>query len=350
MMKKDREMALPAGEGAADDNIIENPAEKAAENTPAVSGSSAFGRMLHRNAARTAERRRTGELETRRSRRRRSSWRFILPSLIGVSVFFLVPFMVVVYYSLVNNPVQHVFVGTENYVRILQNPAFLTAARNTLVFSLISVPLAVVLSLFLAVVLESRIPFKSYFRSFFLSPMMVPVASVILVWQVLFHSHGLANDLIGIFGLGPIDWPKSDYAMIPICILFLWKNLGYNMILFMAGLSAIPREILEVAKLESATDWQIFWSIKLRYLSSSLMFVTIMSLINSFKVFREIYLLTGDHPYGSLYMLQHFINNNLSSLDYQKVSSAAILMSIVMVCIIALLLMAENRAGRDLES
>ena len=131
-------MALPAGEGAADDNIIENPAEKAAENTPAVSGSSALGRMLHRNAARTAERRRTGELETRRSRRRRSSWRFILPSLIGVSVFFLVPFMVVVYYSLVNNPVQHVFVGTENYVRILQNPAFLTAARNTLVFSLIS--------------------------------------------------------------------------------------------------------------------------------------------------------------------------------------------------------------------
>ena len=194
-MKKDREMALPAGEGAADDNIIENPAEKAAENTPAVSGSSALGRMLHRNAARTAERRRTGELETRRSRRRRSSWRFILPSLIGVSVFFLVPFMVVVYYSLVNNPVQHVFVGTENYVRILQNPAFLTAARNTLVFSLISVPLAVVLSLFLAVVLESRIPFKSYFRSFFLSPMMVPVASVILVWQVLFHSHGLADIL-----------------------------------------------------------------------------------------------------------------------------------------------------------
>ena len=177
-----------------------------------------------------------------------------------------------------------------------------------------------------------------------------PVSAGILVWHVLFHAHGLANDLIGIFGLGPIDWPKSDYAMIPICILFLWKNLGYNMILFMAGLSAIPREILEVAKLESATDWQIFWSIKLRYLSSSLMFVTIMSLINSFKVFREIYLLTGDHPYGSLYMLQHFINNNLSSLDYQKVSSAAILMSIVMVCIIALLLMAENRAGRDLES
>ena len=206
-------MALSAGEEPAAENFIEDPVESSpevpAEVTPAGS-SSAFGRMLHWNAARTAQRRRAGELETRRSRRKRSSWRFILPSLIGVSVFFLVPFLVVVYYSLVNNPVQHVFVGADNYMRILQNPAFLTAARNTLVFSMISVPLAVVLSLFLAVVLESRIPFKSYFRSFFLSPMMVPVASVILVWQVLFHSHGLANDMIGFFGLGPIDWPKSD--------------------------------------------------------------------------------------------------------------------------------------------
>jgi multiple sugar transport system permease protein len=188
------------------------------------------------------------------------------------------------------------------------------------------------------------------FRTFFLRPMMGPVASVVLVWQVIFHARGTLNQFLELFGVQGADWLKSPYCQLVIVVLFLWKNLGYNMILFMAGLSAIPREILEVAKLESATDWQIFWSIKLRYLSSSLMFVTIMSLINSFKVFREIYLLTGDHPYGSLYMLQHFINNNLSSLDYQKVSSAAILMSIVMVCIIALLLMAENRAGRDLES
>ena len=305
--------------------------------------------MLHWNAARTAQRRRAGELETRRSRRKRSSWRFILPSLIGVSVFFLVPFLVVVYYSLVNNPVQHVFVGTENYVRILQNPAFLTAARNTLVFSLISVPLAVVLSLFLAVVLESRIPFKSYFRSFFLSPMMVPVASVVLIWQVIFHYNGALNSLLSHFGVDPIDWLKSGYSQLVIVLLFLWKNLGYDMILFMAALSGIPREQLEAAEVDGAGPWKRFWKIKLRYISPSLLFVTILSLINSFKIFREVYLLTGKYPYESLYMLQHFMNNTFLNIDYQKLSAAAIIMFTVMLIIIGILFLIEAKFGKDVE-
>ena len=102
----------------------------------------------------------------------------------------------------------------------------------------------------------------------------------------------------GWFGKDKIDWLNSDYAQVVIIVLFLWKNLGYNMILFMSALSSIPKDILEVAVLESATPMQIFWHIKLRYLSSTILFVTIMSLINSFKVFREIYLLKGDYPYA----------------------------------------------------
>ena len=146
-----------------------------------------------------------------------------------------------------------------------------------------------------------------------------------------------------------IDWIKSDYALIVVVILFLWKNLGYNMIMFMAALASIPRDILEVARLESATPLQTFFYIKIRYLSSTLLFVTIMSLISSFKIFREVYLLTGDHPYDSIYTLQHFMNNKFKSLDYPTLSSAAILMSLVMIVIIGILFVTENRFGKDVE-
>ena len=178
---------------------------------------------------------------------------------------------------------------------------------------------------------------------------MVPIASVVLIWQVLFHYNGVANEFIMFFGGKQIDWLKSDYALIVLVILFIWKNLGYNMILFMAALGSIPKDIIEVAQLESATNWQIFFKIKLRYMSSTILFVTIMSLINSFKVFREIYLLTDDHPYDAVYMLQHFMNNMFASLDYQKLSAAAILMSIVMIIIIGILFIVENHFGKDVE-
>ena len=278
-----------------------------------------------------------------------SSGLFLAPSFLGVLLFFVLPFTVVIFYSVVDNPISHNFVFFDNFVRVIKNAAFQQAVKNTAMFSAIAVPLAVVLSLMLAIVLTQKLPFRSYFRTFFLSPMMVPVASVVLIWQVLFHYNGAVNDIVMFFGGDKIDWIKSDYALIVIVILFLWKNLGYNMILFMAALGSIPKDIIEVAQLESATNWQIFFKIKLRYMSSTILFVTIMSLINSFKVFREIYLLTDDHPYDAVYMLQHFMNNMFASLDYQKLSAAAILMSIVMIIIIGILFIVENHFGKDVE-
>lgn len=280
---------------------------------------------------------------------KRSSGLFIAPSFLGVLMFFILPFMVVIYYSLIDNPISGNFVFFDNFKSIVGNSAFRKAVHNTAVFSAVAVPLAVLLSLLMAIVLEAELPFRSQFRTFLLSPMMVPVASIVLIWQVLFHYNGAVNDMLGIFGMDKIDWLKSEYAQVVVVILFLWKNLGYNMILFMAALASIPKDILEVANLESATPLQTFFYIKIRYLSSTLLFVTIMSLINSFKVFREVYLLTGDYPYDTIYMLQHFMNNKFKSLDYQTLSAAAILMALVMVVIIGILFVAEDRFGKDVE-
>ena len=253
------------------------------------------------------------KLDKRMRKLKRSSGLFIAPSFLGVLAFFFLPFLVVIFYSLVDNPISMNFVFLDNFVSVIKNAAFRTAVHNTVVFSAIAVPLAVVLSLLLAVVLEAKLPFRSQFRTFFLSPMMVPVASIVLIWQVLFHYNGAVNDLLGVFGVEKIDWLK------------------------------------EVARLENATSLQTFFYIKIRYLSSTFLFVTIMSLISSFKIFREIYLLTTDYPYDSIYMLQHFMNNKFKSLDYQTLSAAAILMSLVMVVIIGLLFAVENHFGKDVE-
>lgn len=274
---------------------------------------------------------------------------FLSPSLLGVGIFFILPFGVVVYYSLIDGVGSRNFVFLKNFINLFQNSAFRLAAKNTLTFSLMAVPLAVVLSIALALMLECRIPLKSQFRTFFLSPMMVPVASVVLIWQVLFNYNGTVNEFLLIFGADKIDWLQSEYCQIVVLILFLWKNLGYNMILFMAALANIPKELLEVADVEGASESYKFFNIKLRYLSPTVLFVTILSLINSFKVFREVYLLTGDYPYEKLYMLQHFMNNTFRSLDYQKLSAAAVIMAIVMVFIIALLFKAEDWFGKDVE-
>lgn len=272
------------------------------------------------------------------------------PSFLGMLIFFVAPFCVVIYYSFIAGALDHSFVGLKNYIAVWNNGAFQIAVKNTAVFSGLSVPLAVVLALVLALMLECRIPFKSQFRTFFLSPMMVPVASIILVWQVLFHSNGVVNEFLSVFGVKAIDWLKSDYCMVVIVLLFLWKNLGYNMILFMAALNNIPKELLEVAEVEGASKAYQFFHIKLRYLSPTVLFVTILSIINSFKVFREIYLLSGDYPYEGLYMLQHFMNNMYNkNLDYQRLSAAAIMLAVVIIALIALLFAIENYFGKDVE-
>ncbi|MBR3770218.1 MAG: sugar ABC transporter permease [Lachnospiraceae bacterium] len=274
---------------------------------------------------------------------------FLAPSIIGVLLFFVLPFLVVIFYSFVDNPISKQFVGFVNYIKVFNNNAFRTAVGNTLLFSSIAVPLAVVLGLVLAMMLDSGIPMRSQLRSAFLTPLMVPIASVVLIFQVLFDYNGVVNSVLTKAGGVQIDWLKSSAGLFVIILLFLWKNLGYNMILFLSAMGNIPKDVVEVAQLDGAGKWKIFWNVKLRYLSPMIVFTTILSIINSFKVFREVYLLTGEYPVGTLYMLQHYMNNTFATADYQKLSTAAIYMSIVMIIIIGTMILFENHYGKDIE-
>ena len=288
--------------------------------------------------------------ERREKRRERLvSLAFVSPSLLGILIFFVLPFFVVIYYAFINNPVLHEFVGFDNFRNLFQNQSFRLAAKNTAIFSLISVPSAVIGSLLLACMLSQKIPLRSQIRTFMLSPLMVPVASIVLIWQVIFSNNGALNDFLGLFGVEKIDWMKSEFNRYVVVLLFLWKNVGYDMILFLAALSNVPTDIQEMAMLEGAGSIRIFFQIKLRYIFPTILFVTILSLINSMKIFREVYLLTGKYPYDGLYLLQHFMNNTFESMDYQKLSAAALVMAAVMVVIIGLLFLVDNKLGKDVE-
>lgn len=262
-------------------------------------------------------------------------WSFLLPNLFGVLYFSLLPMLQVLFRSF-QTALGGSWVGIQNYVMVVENAAFQRAIANTGKFTAVCIPLLIVISLALAVLLYSIPGIGSTLRSIFLMPMAVPAASVVLVWKVLFHENGLINGAIAVIG-GRINWMGSDAAFWMLVISYLWKNLGYTMILWTAGLSAIPEGIYEAAQVDGASKWQTFLYITLPNLKGTAYTITVMSLLNSFKVFREAWLVAGDYPHESMYLLQHLYNNWFRELDFDKIASASVMTSAVVFMLIGFL-------------
>jgi multiple sugar transport system permease protein len=273
---------------------------------------------------------------------------FLAPSLLGFSVFFLIPFGIGFTYSLKDAPIDGSFVGLSNYADLLGNEVFRRAALNTLLFTSVSVPLNMLLSLLLAMMLNRSIYMRNWFRIGFLAPLVIPVASVVLVWQVLFDLNGSLNGWLGALGREPKDWMESGMAFWVVVVVYLWKNVGYNMVLFLAGLQNIPADYYEAASIDGAGRFRKWRSITIVCLTPTSFFVFIMSIINSFKVFRETYMIAGEYPQERIYMLQHYMNNMFKSLDYQKLTSAAFLMAVVIVALVFVLFRVERRFAKSL--
>lgn len=261
---------------------------------------------------------------------------FVLPSLAGVTVFTLIPFADVVRRSFAA-AVTGEWVGFANYQTVFANTAFRLAALNTLRFTLVCLPLLVTVSLALAVLLQNLSFGKNLLKSIYLMPMAVPAASVVLVWKVLFHQHGLINALLEKAGTEQIGWMSTDYAFGVLVVSYLWKNLGYDMILWLAGLAGIPVEIYEAARVDGAGEWRCFLSITLPNLKASLYTITVLSFLNSFKVFREAWLVAGDYPHQSMYLLQHLYSNWFRDLAFDKIAAAAVVTAGVVFVLIMLL-------------
>ncbi|KTE89606.1 sugar ABC transporter permease [Desulfitobacterium hafniense] len=282
----------------------------------------------------------TGKLKTNNGG---LAWFFLGPSLLGFALFYLLPFVTGFYYSLVDSPLNGTFVGLHNYGALLKNPSFLAALANTAKFTLICVPLNLMLSLGAAMLLNQKLPGRNLFRTIMITPLVVPVASVVLVWQAFFDLNGVLNSLIHALGHPSVDWMKTNWSRMVVLVIYLWKNVGYSVILFLAGLQNIPAEYYEAARIDGASPYQEFFRITLVYLTPTTFFVFVISMINSFKVFRETYLISGDYPHNSIYMLQHYMNNMFMALDYQKLTSAAFIMAAFIVAVVLLLFIVERK-------
>lgn len=277
---------------------------------------------------------------------KRGALLFLFPSLVGTGIFTVIPYIDVVRRSF-SEAFSGEFVGISNYQLVVKNEAFQLAVKNTLRFLGTCIPLLVVLSLVLALLIQEMGVRKKMFQASFLIPMAIPIASVVLFWRLMFDKQGFMNGIMKILSLGVVDWMNGDTAFGVLVFSYLWKNMGYFIILWMAGLNAIPTAYYEAARVDGANGWECFRHITLPGLASSFTIVAVLAFVNSFKVFREAYLIAGDYPHESIYMLQHLFNNWFVSLDIQKMSTAAVILTLVISLVIACVLKLEKKMGSE---
>lgn len=263
----------------------------------------------------------------------------LLPNLVLLAVFLVWPIIQVFYMSFTNwDLVKGTmdFIGLSNYKYLLRDEKFFKALINTFSYSTIKLSLDVFLSLFIAVLLDRNIPLRRFLRTVYFAPVVVPITASSLIW-IWFYDPGIGplNQILAAFGLSPLEWLHGEStALLSIVLFSVWKGLGYNIILFLAGLQGIPDAYIEAAKIDGASDIQTFFKIKLPLLSPVVFFVVMMGIINSFKVFTEISVMTpeGGPLYSTAVMVfyiyeQAFVRSKMGRAG----AASVILFSIVLV-------------------
>lgn len=267
---------------------------------------------------------------------------FLLPSLAGVAYFVLLPLGDAVRRSFFD-AMGGRFLGLENYSSAIHNEAFQLAVFNTMRFIGICIPTLIVLSLLLALLIRKVTLGRDFYKTSFLLPMVIPVASMVMLWRLFFARQGLLNRGLSQFGWAPVDWMNTEWSFYVLVLSYVWRNMGYDVILWLAGLSGIPSELYEAAQVDGAGAFKSFLHITIPQLYPSLFIISVLSILNSFKVFREAYLISGSHPHDSIYLLQHLFNNWFASLDLQKLCAAAVLVALAIMALIIVLQIAWGR-------
>ncbi|NLM61733.1 MAG: sugar ABC transporter permease, partial [Clostridiales bacterium] len=243
-----------------------------------------------------------------------TAWLLLSPALAGFLIFYIVPFLESVWYSFLTDMFSRRFAGLDNYARLLGNPAFLKGMWNTFQFNLMGIPISAGGAFLLALALKRVTKGATFFKAAMLAALVLPASSVSVVWNIFFANDGILNGWLAGLGMEPVNWLGSNWARIVVLLLYLWRNIGYNMVIYIAGLAAIPREYYEISRIEGANAWQSFIYVTMPCLKESIFFVLLMSIMGGFKVFREVYAISGAYPHESIYMLQNFMNNLFSRL------------------------------------
>ena len=238
-----------------------------------------------------------------------AAWFFLAPALALIGVFFFLPVAASLLLSITDFDLYGIadlgntrFVGFRNYSRLLQTPDFWLALRNTFYFAFVGGPLTIAVSLGAALLLSSKlVRFKGVFRTIYFTPFVTTLVAVAIVWKYLYHTrYGFFNHALSFIGIAPIDWLGDPaWAMPAIILMAVWKGFGYNMLIFIAGIQAIPEELYDAASIDGAGPFRRFFNITLPMLAPTLVFVTVITMIGYFQLFAEPYVMTQGGPLRS---------------------------------------------------
>jgi multiple sugar transport system permease protein len=286
----------------------------------------------------------------------RAAWWFLTPALLVLGVFFLLPVVAALGLSVTDYDlyaladIRHLrFVALGNYWDLLHQPKFWSALGHTFYFVLAGVPLSIMVSLGAALLLNSPLArCKPFFRTALFAPVVTTVAAVALVWRYIFNTkYGMANYVLGAVGIHPVDWLGDPHWAMPTIILFaVWKNFGYNMIIFLAGLQAIPGDLYEAARIDGASSLQQFRHITLPMLAPTLLMVSILTVSGYFQLFAEPYVMTEGGPLQSTTSVLYLMyNEGFKWWNFGTASAVAFLLFVIMFAVTALMLRVARRGA-----
>lgn len=242
---------------------------------------------------------------------------FLAPALSAIFIFFFIPVISAFVISFTDFDIYALgdfstvrFIGFNNYIKLFDDPLFYTALKNTFYFVIMAGPLSIAVSLGAALLLNSKlVKYKSIFRLSYFIPVVTTLVAVAIVWRFIYHpKFGIINYILSLIGIAPIDWlGEPSTAMPAIVLMSVWKNFGYNMIIFIAGLQNIPEDLYEAASIEGASGWQKFKSITLPMLAPTTIFISIITMIGYFQLFAEPYIMTQGGPLNSTLSIVQFM-------------------------------------------
>lgn len=268
---------------------------------------------------------------------------FLLPGMLGLLVFYVLPFFGGIYFSVTDGTRQNAFVGMANYLSVWQNQMFRLGLVNTLQLSLICAPLIFVSSFLLAGMLKGLGERSKGYRNVLLLPYLMPSAAMLILFLLLFDYGGPVNRALQALGMPRVLWKESGAMRVPVIALYVWKNLGFSVVIFSSALQAVPGALYEYAQLEGASRLRQEISITLPMISPTAFLVFVLAWINAFKIFKEVYFIGGSYPDMSCYTLQHFMNNMFQRLNYQYVTTAAYSFAVIVLALFGVLYAIEAR-------
>ena len=278
-----------------------------------------------------------------------AGWVFAAPALIVIGVFFGLPVLSALALSLTDfdlyalaDPHNLRFVGLHNYLDLLRTPMFWKSLGNTAYFVVLGVPLSIALSLGAAMLLNAPVArFKPVFRTALFAPVVTTLVAVAVIWRYLFHTrYGLVNWTLGHVGIDPVDWLGDPHWAMPTIILFaVWKNFGYNMVIFLAGLQAIPRDLYEAARIDGASRWKQFLHITLPMLGPVLLVVGVITVSGYFQLFAEPYVMTrGDPLQSTVSVLYYMFEEGFKWWNLGRASAVAFLLFLIILAVTTVML------------